>query len=221
MSKSNEYTQLIAGYHAKKERFQEWIYALTEPLRIAQERLVEMQTIDFDLDAAVGSQLDAVGQRIGLGRNLPVPITDAFFALDDVDGIGLDFGIWFTKLDSLTSVVVMSDGIYRMALKAKVRLNHFDGTRAEIVDVISDLFDAFDARGSLVRVSDGQDMTFTIAMDEGSMNPVLLGLIRTRVLDAIAAGVGPNFVDTAQVRFGFDLNSIAVKGFDLGYWGNS
>ena len=221
MANSNEYTNLIAGYHAHKPKFQSWVYALTEPLRIARERLALMQTRYFDLDQAVGAQLDAVGQRIGLNRTLPIAITDTFFALDDVDGIGLDLGVWLTKLDTASMLVTMSDGVYRMALKAKVRLNHFDGTREQIVEIIRDLFSDFSSSDYLVSIVDNQDMNFTINMVKDGMSPILLALIQNRILDTIAAGVGANFADTAQVRFGWDTNSTTIKGFDLGYWGNS
>ena len=221
MANSNEYTTLIAGYHAQKPKFQKWVFALTEPLRIARERLALMQVQDFDLDMAVGAQLDAVGARIGLNRRLPIPVTDAFFALDDVDGIGLDLGVWLTKLDTTSILVTMSDNVYRMALKAKVRLNHYDGTRQQIVSIVRDLFESFNSSDYLVTVVDSQDMNFTIGMVKSEMSPILLELIQNRILDTIAAGVGANFDDMAQVRFGFDVNTTSVKGFDLGFWGNT
>lgn len=90
---SNQYTELIAGAHRNKEKFQEWIFTLTEPLNEAREKLIEMQTL-FDVERAVGDQLDAVGARVGASRYLPVMLTDVYFALDDYMGIGLDLGVW-------------------------------------------------------------------------------------------------------------------------------
>lgn len=221
MADSNEYTALIAGHWAHKERFQQWIYELTEPLRIARERLAQMAVDTFDLDKAVGAQLDAVGARIGLARGLPVAIPDVFFALDDVDGIGLDFGVWLTKLDTTTTLVTMGDNVYRMALKAKVQLNHYDGTLEAVTKVLRELFQAFNCDNAFIDVIDNQDMTFIVNCVKADTNPILLALLESRFLDVVAAGVGARFEDALVPGFGFDLNTGYVKGFDRGYWSNN
>ena len=221
MADSNEYTALIAGYWAQKPKFQQWIYELTEPFRIARERFVAMAVESFDLDKAVGAQLDAVGARIGLARGLPVAIPDVFFALDDVDGIGLDLGVWLTKLDTTTTLVTMGDNVYRMALKAKVQLNHYDGTLETITTVLRELFQAFNCENAFIDVIDNQDMTFIINVVKADTNPILLALLQSRFLDVVAAGVGAKFEDALVPGFGFDLNTGYVKGFDRGYWSNN
>jgi hypothetical protein len=220
MADSNEYTALIAGHWAQKEKFQQWIYELTEPFRIARERFVQMAVDSFDLDKAVGAQLDAVGARIGLARSLPIAIPDVFFALDDVDGIGLDLGVWLTKLDTTTALVTMSDNVYRMALKAKVQLNHYDGTLSKIVDVLLSLFDAFQSENALIDIVDSQDMQININVVKANINPILLALLEQRFLDTVAAGVSVNFVDGVFPSFGFDQSDALVKGWDRGHWTN-
>ena len=216
MADSNEYTALIAGHWAQKERFQQWIYTLTEPFRVARERFVQMAVESFDLDKAVGAQLDAVGARIGLARGLPVAISDVFFALDDVDGIGLDLGVWLTKLDTTTTLVTMGDNVYRMALKA----NHYDGTLEQVTNVLRELFAAFNSEGAFIDVIDNQDMNFIVNCVKADTNPILLALLESRFLDVVAAGVGASFEDGLQPSFGFDLNTGLVKGWGLGNWSN-
>ena len=49
MSNSNEYTELIAGYHVSRQDYQEWVYVLREPLRLARQRLVELRGDRIDL----------------------------------------------------------------------------------------------------------------------------------------------------------------------------
>jgi hypothetical protein len=220
MADSNEYTSLIAGHWAQKPRFQQWIYELTEPFRIARERFVQMAVESFDLDKAVGAQLDAVGARIGLARGLPVAISDVFFALDDVDGIGLDLGVWLTKLDTTTTLVTMGDNVYRMTLKAKVQLNHYDGTLEAVTNVLRELFAAFNSEGAFIDVIDNQDMNFIVNCVKADTNPILLALLESRFLDVVAAGVGASFEDGLQPSFGFDLNTGLVKGWGLGNWSN-
>ena len=218
MADSNEYTSLIAGHWAQKENFQQWIYELTEPFRIARERFVQMAVESFDLDKAVGAQLDAVGARIGLARSLPIAIPDVFFALDDVDGIGLDLGVWLTKLDTTTALVTMGDNVYRMALKAKVELNHYDGTLEKITSLLLSLFDAFQSREALIDVIDNQSMHISIYVVKVNVNPILLALLEQHFLDTVAAGVGVNFVDGQFPSFGFDESTLLVKGWDRGHW---
>lgn len=53
MSYQNEYTDFVAGAHVDKPDFQRWVFTLTEPLRVAKERLANLQH-DFDVDTAVG-----------------------------------------------------------------------------------------------------------------------------------------------------------------------
>ena len=218
MADSNEYTALIAGHWAQKPKFQQWIFTLTEPFRIARERFVQMAVESFDLDKAVGAQLDAVGARIGLARGLPVALSDVFFALDDVDGIGLDLGVWLTKLDTTTTLVTMGDNVYRMALKAKVQLNHYDGTLEAVTNVLRELFTVFNSEGAFIDVIDNQDMNFIVNCVKADTNPILLALLESRFLDVVAAGVGANFEDGLQPGFGFDLNTGFVKGWDRGVW---
>jgi hypothetical protein len=207
MADSNEYTALIAGHWAQKEKFQQWIFTLTEPFRIARERFVQMAVESFDLDKSVGAQLDAVGARIGLARGLPIAIPDVFFALDDVDGIGLDLGVWLTKLDTTTTLVTMGDNVYRMALKAKVQLNHYDGTLESVTNVLRELFAAFDSEGAFIDVIDNQDMNFIVNVVKDDANPILLALIENRFLDMIAAGVGGFLVDTLSVELVYTVGA--------------
>ena len=43
----------------------------------------------YDLDSAVGVQLDAVGEWVGISRELAVPLSNVYFSLD-IAGLGLD-----------------------------------------------------------------------------------------------------------------------------------
>ena len=71
MSNTNQYTDLIAGAHRNKKKFTEWVYTLTEPLNQAREKLIEKQTL-FDVETAVGDQLDQHSAVLGHGDSLPM-----------------------------------------------------------------------------------------------------------------------------------------------------
>jgi len=194
----NAYTALIAGAHWQKPKYTQLIYELTQPLVVAQERLASLAVTDFDLDTAVGAQLDAVGVRVGLSRQLPLKVTDLYFALDDVDGIGLDLGIWWTPLDPLDGLVSLSDGAYRLVLKAKIAANQFSGKNRSVYDYIDAVMSPWGLSPSDYTVTDGQDMTMTLAYDKASANPVLWEILTRRLIDICPAGVTLNIVDTGE-----------------------
>ena len=83
MSDANRYTELIAGAHFDKPKYQQFIYELTEPLNEARKRLAVFYK-HFDVDTAVGVQLDAVGVRVGISRRLPMKLVGVYFALVSV-----------------------------------------------------------------------------------------------------------------------------------------
>lgn len=61
MSDANKYTARLAGHYVDLERFVQAIYESTQPL--AELRSVaETLPLEFDIDTAVGVQLDAVGR---------------------------------------------------------------------------------------------------------------------------------------------------------------
>ena len=194
----NAYTALIAGAHWQKPKFTQFVYELTQPLVTAQERLASLAVTDFDLDTAVGAQLDAVGVRVGISRQLPLKVTDLYFALDDVDGIGLDLGIWWTPIDPLDGLVSLSDGAYRLVLKAKIAANQFSGRNASVYDYIDAVMSPWGLSPSDYTVTDGQDMTMTLSYDRASANPVLWEILTRRLIDICPAGVTLNIVDTGE-----------------------
>ena len=188
MASENLYTDLIAGAHSGKPKFQQLVYELTEPLRIARERLAGMRA-DFDLDYAAGDQLDALGVRIGLSRNLKIRISDAFFAFDDDGGPGFDLGIWFEPYMSAYGITRLPDGIYRACLKAKVALNHYRGTNEGLDAFLSAFAEAFGLGRGKFSYIDGQDMTIRIGVSKSVAPPVFWQLLENGILPINHAGV--------------------------------
>jgi hypothetical protein len=85
----------------------------------------------FDLDTAVGQQLDFTGQWIGVGRNITIDAATWFSF--DVAGLGFDEGRWITPFETSTATVTLADDTgdpisYRTLLRARVVANRWDGT---------------------------------------------------------------------------------------------
>ena len=85
-----DYLALIPPMNAGKPDFIAGLTADLEPM-IAVQNLIASLPDAFDLDTAIGAQLDAVGIWIGRNRNIDVPITNVYFSWD-IDGLGWEQG---------------------------------------------------------------------------------------------------------------------------------
>lgn len=216
MPSENEYTALIAGSHVGKPLFTKWVYTLTDPLLQARERLAQMVQ-DFDVDTAVGPQLDAIGVRVGIGRELPLKLTDVYFALDDVDGIGLDLGVWKGPYDPGDGLVSLGDDTYRAVIKAKILANSWNGQNGTLPDLISQTLALFGIQSKILDMQDKQTMHVAIHLSRSGTPPVVWDLISRRIIDITAAGVSLQIVNN-DPWFGLDNDTASVKGLDEGYW---
>lgn len=216
MSNSNEYTGLIAGYHVDRPNFQEWIYTLTEPLLIARQRLSGLRE-EFDVDTAVGVQLDAVGVRVGVSRQLPLKLTDVYFALDDVDGYGFDFGLWKGPYDPDDGIAVLDDETYRAVIKAKILSNKWNGENGTLAEFLSTALSYFGVDAKMLDLQDFQTMHVALNLTKASTSPIVWELISRRIVDVTAAGVSMQIVDNIP-WFGLDYDTASVNGLDEGSW---
>lgn len=215
MSNSNEYTDLIAGYHLDKPDYQEWVYTLTEPLRIARERLANLRS-DFDVDSAIGVQLDAIGVRVGISRTLPTKLTGVYFELDNLD-LGLDFGVWKGKYDPSDGSTTLDDETYRAVIKAKILSNKWNGENGTLAEFLSTALSYFGVDTKMFDLQDFQTMHVALNLTKASTPPIVWELISRRIVDVTAAGVSMQIIDNIP-WFGLDYNTASVKGLDEGSW---
>jgi hypothetical protein len=66
----SEYLSLITSEHNQRPNFMAWIAALCQPSVDQQNQLANFPSL-FDIDVAVGDQLDKIGQWVGVSRSLP------------------------------------------------------------------------------------------------------------------------------------------------------
>lgn len=213
---TNEYTDLIAGAHVGRERFTRWVFELTEPLREARERLAALRT-QFDVDSAVGDQLDGIGARVGISRSLPMTLTGVYFALDDVDGIGLDRGVWKGKYDPVDGITTLDDAMYRAVIKGKILANHWDGTNGSLPGFLSEVLANFGVASKVLDLQDMQTMHVALHLTKSTTPPIVWELFSRRIIDVTAAGVSIAIVNN-DPWFGLDYDTASVKGLDEGHW---
>ncbi|UOZ17507.1 DUF2612 domain-containing protein [Enterobacter asburiae] len=222
----SKYTDLITNYHATKPRFFDHVDLSTRPL-IDISGATRGLVSAFDIDKAVGVQLDTLGIWIGRSRIVSQPISGVYFSLD-IDGLGFDQGVWQGPYDPDSGYTTLSDDTYRIVLKAKIAINNWDGRN----DSLPPILDAATAGSGLkMQIIDNQDMTISVWVftetDISDVSLELIAAIKQGYLTIKAAGVWAGDIETPSVEtpsegnrfFGFDMDNEYIAGFDDGAWG--
>lgn len=110
----DKYLENITSEHRGKPKFEAW---LSSGLTILDHAYLCAKSIDpnFDLDNAIGVQLDILGQSIGRERTL--------------------------KFQPQNTNPVLDDEYYRLILKAKIAMNNWDGKIPSIYAIWDNVFD--------------------------------------------------------------------------------
>lgn len=169
----------------------------------------------FDVDLAIGQQLDVIGQWVGVSRNVAIPIPGVYFSWDGDYTVGWDYGTW--QPDNLpTSVTVLPDDAYRTLIRAKIAANHWDGTTDGAYAIWDALFPNF-----TILIQDNQDMTYDLAIVGGQIDSLTAALITGGYIPLKPEGVHVNNyyipVD-ANPLFSWDVESEFLGGWDEGSW---
>lgn len=182
MSDLIDYTSLVISEHADKPNFTAVLGTTLQPFVDAQNVLASLPAL-FDLDTAVGDQLDVIGQWVGLSRSLSVPITGVYFAFD-TPGLGFDQGIWFVSGDPAEGIVSLDDTTYRLMILAKIAANTWDGS---LGDANAKLLAAFP--GADVFLRDNMDMTETFILSGTPPSTLFAALVSQGYIELKPAGV--------------------------------
>lgn len=205
-----DYTTLITSEH-RKPKFQAIVSLLTGAID-ANTQLVGSMPELFDIDTALGQQLDFVGQWIGFSRYISPSIDNVFFSLDS-DTLGLDAGYLAGAYDS-SGVTVLDDPTYRRLLYARIALNNWDGG---IQTAINSLQIAFPNNSLLIQ--DGQDMTMSIGI-VGAITPLIKALLLRGYFNVRPCGVNVTaYIAPGTVGspfFGLDVQNSIIAGLDSG-----
>lgn len=216
----SKYTELITNYHATKPLFFDHINLSTRPFTDVATALKAMPG-DFDIDTAVGTQLDQIGEWVGRTRYVREPISGIYFSWDN-DALGYDQGVWQGPYDPDSGYTALSDETYRTILKAKIAINGWNGQN----DTLPAILDAATAGSGLhMQIVDNQDMTISAWVfyetDRANVSLELLAAIRQGYLTVKAAGVWSGDVLTPSEGdrfFGFDITNDWIAGFEEGAW---
>ena len=127
------YLGVITSEYQGSPKFLQWLSILLQPLDDASQCL-EGMTLAFDLDYAVGVQLDTLGVIIGQSRTM---------TFQPSNGVS----------------PVLDDTTYRLLLRARIARNQWDGTIDSLQSTWQTLFP-----GGQISVEDAQNMSATIVL---------------------------------------------------------
>jgi hypothetical protein len=150
-----------------------------------------LETFDaaFDIDTAVGEQLDIIGEYVGIKRLL--------------------------TFQPLNAPALLSDFYYRILLKARISLNNWNGTTEEIMRIWQDVFPDYIIQivdnqdmSMLVRTYNLQSYFVVELIQHGYFNPKPMGV---RINYEAVTGI----VVTVPAYYGAILNTSTREVFHL------
>lgn len=186
---TDEYVALITQEHIDKPKFVATVTASVSPFAKLQEVMRKFIS-DFDVDSAIGTQLDQVGLWVGVSRTIGVPIAGYYFSWDDVVSDGWDNGVWKGIGDPDSGFTQLPDDIYRSLIKAKIQANHWRGDIAGAYDIVNAALSV----DNVVKIVDNHDMTMTVQVTAGALPSIEQAILMAGYLPIKPAGVKATYV---------------------------
>jgi hypothetical protein len=210
-----EYLNLITSEHRQKAKFTGMVSTdVSAPVRV-QDLMKSMIPI-FDVDTAIGDQLDIIGQWAGISRNISIPIPGVYFSWDGTNPfVGWDYGVWQDESQPV-DITVLPDDVYRTFVKAKIAANRWDGSLQNMYEVWDSVFTDI-----TIFVQDNQDMSYNIGFVGRPVDALTLALIEQGYLPLKPEGVRVNVIYSPiddNPFFGWDIESAVIAGWDDGSW---
>lgn len=180
---ARDYTALITSEHRNAAKFNAMLNYITGEIGKISDLQLAFKSY-YDLDTAIGHQLDVIGLWVGASRRVVVP-TDTWFAWN-VAGHGWNEGVWKSTFDPGTGLVDLSDNIFRRLLRCVIAANHWDGSLKQYQQVLQTFF----TDGHVIWAQDNFDMTIDVHVTGAVLGPAVDALLRTgRISEIRPAGV--------------------------------
>lgn len=208
---------LVTSEFQPRPKYMAMLAATFQPIA---DTLAVLESIPqkYDVDFAVGVQLDAVGQWVGASRNIAVPLTGVFFSWG-VAGLGWGQGNWTTSINA-SQLIQLPDPQFRTLIYARIAANHWNGT----VEGAYAVFDTvFAGTGFGVLIQDLQGMHMAMALTGPVPDAVTRALFTGGYFNLKPAGVQIDKYYLPPVSnvpyFGFGVENANISGWGIGYWG--
>jgi hypothetical protein len=201
------YQSLITSEHSDKPKFMAFYSGCVQPLVDLQE-FTQSLLVDFDVDSAVGVQLDAIGLWVGISRYLLEPITGIYYSVNGTVQEGVNYGILKGVFDSGTDMVRLNDQAYRILIRAKIAANRWDGSIPGAYEVWAAAFGPPGPGVPTLMIQDNQDMSMTVGIGNIVLSALEQALLLGGYIDLRPEGV--------RVKEYVIVSEVAP----LGIWGN-
>lgn len=182
----NYYRRLVTSEYRSAPKYQAMVQAV---LKFGLEADEAAQAIvkQFDLEHAIGAQLDVLGEIVGVERLLNF------------------------QPKSVASPI-LTDEMYRFVIRCKIVKNHWDGTLKSLYVQWAELFPEV----KLLQIQDLQDMSFNIVV-VGEFDELKKELISHGYVVPKPEGVRINLitiVDSSGIpQFAYDYNTLYMSGY--------
>jgi hypothetical protein len=213
----------VASEHNLQPKFMDMLVALLQPF--GDTTWLESQFyLYYDLDLAIGAQLDAVGEWVGRTRNLPVPI-NAYFSWN-TDGLGWNEAVWKRPFDPDSGFVVLPDEMYRILLHAVILANHWDGSIPGAYAAWAPIWNNLYPDYTFVIQDYGNGSMAYGLIGPKAPDPIMMGFFTFGKIDTKPAGVKLDYFLPSMYPagaggtpvFGFDCMDANCAGWNVGAW---
>lgn len=183
----NNYLNLITSQHKTKPNFMSW---LSTNLNLVNDPILVMNNTitSFDINNAVGPQLDTIGLILGVSRTVNFQPTDA-------------------------SSPVLTDSMYRLILLSRVIRNQWDGTISGLQTLWNNIFPQY-----YLIIKDNENMSLNVLVLGPStvlqQNLISNGYIVPRPM---GVNISYSFASQPVYGYDLN-DGVVFGGYDTGYW---
>lgn len=121
-----DYLGRVTPWQSTRPRFMATVAGTLAPIVDAGAVSASLPA-SFDIDTAIGAQLDVVGEWVGRSRNVPVPLVGIYFSWD-TPLRGWDQAVWKGPFDTAVGITSLDDETYRRLLRTNIMAKRWDGT---------------------------------------------------------------------------------------------
>ena len=216
---ATDYTKLITSEHKSKPKFAATVNLLAGAFGSLADSTMGLVEA-FNVDTAVGAQLDVIGLWVGISRNQSVPIAGAFFTWND-SAHGWNFASWKGPNEPTQGIVALDDTSYRAVIKAKIGSNYWNGALNTLQDIGGSALNDFGVQAFVI---DNMDMSITVYI-LGAPTAVLIEMIKRGITPPKPAGVRVTGYILASAPgapfFALSVSTTTtVAGLDFGSFGD-
>ena len=184
----DKYLSLITSEHQNQPKFAAWLAAATDMIEDIQNFLSSLYAY-YDIDTAVGTQIDALGVILGTSRRLP-----------------------FQPSNNVSPI--LDDENYRLLLKSVIAESRFDGTISSLYEIFQVVLGD---TGLYFVPIDNQNMTISVIV-YGATTTIIQDLLTHGYIIPRPEAVSLTLNVTTNKVFSWGVENTIFGGWGEGYW---